>query len=282
MLAIICGGGKYPLEIAKCCLQNGTKFTLAFIDGSYDPNLDWPDVPAKKFSIGQIGGVLSFLEESKVSQIIFAGFVERPNLFDISLDSVGTKWLMKLGMGAFSGDDGLLKNIAALFADEGFDVIDPSEFIKSLTIKSNVLTIKKPSKNDLNDVAKGVKVLSDLSKHDIGQAVIIENGLAIGIECVEGTDKLIIRSKDIKKCQRGGVLLKVSKNNQDLRFDMPTIGLQTVVECYNSGLNGIAIEQENCLFLNQEESIKFANEHDMFIIGVKKEKNILQCTNEYL
>ena len=282
MLAVICGGGKYPLEIAKCCLQNKTNFALAFIDGSYDKNLDWPDVPSKVFSLGQIGGVLSYLKEKNVDKLIFAGFVERPNLFDLSLDSVGTKWLMKLGIGAFSGDDGLLKNIASLFAEEGFEVIDPSEFIKSLTVTSNILTEKRPSENDLKDVAKGVDILSDLSKHDVGQAVIIENGLAIGIECVEGTDRLISRVKDIKKCRKGGVLLKVSKNNQDLRFDMPTIGLQTVVECYNSGLNGIAVEQENCLFLNQEEAINFANDHDMFIISVKKEKNILQCTNEYL
>lgn len=270
MLAIICGGGEYPLRIAQCCVKNNTDFVLAFVDGSFNDKYDWPDVTSAKFSIGEIGALIDFLNSNHVQKIIFAGHINRPNLFDLSLDSVGSEWLMKIGISAFSGDDALLKKIAELFEREGFSVVQPTQFLQSLTVSSYLMTSKEPSDRDKLDIEKGIAVLNDLSKHDVGQAVIVEDGLVIGIEGAEGTDRLIQRCKDVKKTQKGGVLVKLSKNEQDLRFDMPTIGLNTVISCYESGLNGIAIERGKCIFLNRTESINFANEHDIFIVAIKK------------
>lgn len=282
MLAIICGGGRYPLEIAKCCFENHTDFVLALISGSCDDSLDWPNVKKQKFELGRIGQLVEFLKYHNVDTIIFAGFVERPNLFNLSLDDIASKWLVKIGIGAFSGDDGLLRSIAKLFEESGFKVVHPDNYIQNLMINKSLLTDMKPTELDIADISKGINVLNSLGQYDVGQSIVVENGLIIGIECVEGTDRLISRSKSLKKNGVGGVLIKLTKNGQDMRFDIPTIGLNTVKNCHESGLHGIAIEKGKCVFLNQQESINFANANRMFIIGVEKNQEINQCTNEYL
>lgn len=273
MLAIICGGGTYPLEIAKCCFNNKTDFVLAFISNSYDASLNWPNVVSQTFELGQIGGLVEFLKNYKVDTVIFAGFIERPNLFNLSLDELASKWLLKIGLGAFSGDDGLLRSIAKLFEESGFKVVHPSEYIENLIAHDLIMTDSQPTDRDTADISKGIDVLTSLSPYDIGQSVIVENGLIIGIECVEGTDQLIARSKLLKKSDTGGVLVKLTKFGQDMRFDIPTIGLNTVKNCYNAGLRGIAIERGQCVFLNQKESINFANANNMFIVTVEKKGN---------
>lgn len=268
MLAIICGGGQYPYKIAEYCLFEHIPFVLAFINSAYDESYNWPNVAKGRFNLGEIGKLLDFFTKHNVSEVIFAGHVKRPNLFDLSLDKTAQKWLFKLGASAFKGDDGLLTAIAELFTESGISVISPQQFMNSLTTDQYILTIHRPSNSDFEDISKGISILSDLSKHDIGQSIVVENGLVIGIECVEGTDSLISRSQELKKYKTGGVLVKLSKDEQDLRFDMPTIGIHTLEKCHKAGFSGIAVERKSCIILNKDECIQFADQNNMFIIGV--------------
>lgn len=268
MLAIICGGGQYPYKIAEYCLLGHIPFVLAFINSTYDESYNWPDVTKERFNLGEVEKLLDFFSEHKVSEVIFAGHVKRPNLFDLSLDKTAQKWLFKLGANAFKGDDGLLTAIAELFNESGISVISPQQFMNSLTTDQYILTMHRPSNRDFEDISKGISILSDLSKYDIGQSVVVESGLVIGIECVEGTDSLISRSQELKKYKTGGVLIKLSKNEQDLRFDMPTVGIRTLKKCYEAGFSGIAVERKSCVILDKNECIQFADQNNMFIIGV--------------
>lgn len=265
MIAIICGSGEYPFEISKKLLAADIAFSLVLLNAFYDKTLPWPDVKRIKVNFGEVGKLLAFCKDEKVTEIIMAGGVSRPNMSDLSLDAEGKKWLKKIGRKIFLGDDGILRAISDLFKEYGISVISGKEFIDN---KDVIKTNRQPDEIDMHDIVKGVSILNTLSSFDIGQSVIIENGLVIGIECVEGTDRLIQRSKDIKKTNNRGVLVKTAKINQDMRVDVPTVGLNTIKNAYLAGLNGVAVEKNRCIILNKKEIECFANEHDMFFYEI--------------
>ena len=124
---------------------------------------------------------------------------------------------------------------------------------------------------DMADIMKGMSILNTLSAYDVGQSVVIENGLVLGIECVEGTDSLIKRVKDIKKTSNRGVLVKTAKITQDMRVDIPTVGIDTIKNAYLAGLSGLAVGKDKCIILNKDEIECFANEHNMFFCEISCE-----------
>lgn len=265
MIAIICGAGEYPFSIAQRCKQLNEGFVLIFLKGIADEKLSWPDVESISVCIGEVGKALNFCSEHSVDSIIMAGSVTRPNFSNMTLDSEGKKWLIKLGIKIFLGDDGLLRAISDLFEGYGIKVISGDKFLN----KNCMLSTKiQPSCVDMIDIQKGISILKALGNHDVGQAVIVENGLVLGIEGVEGTDQLIMRTRDLKKIPKGGVLIKMSKSAQDLRMDMPTIGLKTLENVYIAGFNGIAIEKGKCVVLNRDDIVNFANRHGLFVTEI--------------
>lgn len=282
MLAIVCGGGHYPLEIAKCCQSANVDFVLVFVRGSTDESLSWPAVSRETFDVCELNKLLHFLKDNSVDSLIFAGHIKRPNLFSLALDKTAQEWIKKIGTKVLSGDDGLLRAIADLFALEGISVIDPKQYTETLKVHDNVLTVTRPSQHDMADVFKGIGILNSLSSYDIGQSIIIENGVVIGIECVEGTDALINRCRSIKKTKNDGVLVKMSKIDQDHRFDLPTIGMNTIEACHLAGVRGIAIEKKNSIFLDRKDAISCADKYGIFVIAVNKEQELHECISEYL
>lgn len=262
MLAIICGSGEYPLGVAQRCVDLNENFVLVFLSGIADLSYNWPSVTSSYVSLGEVGKLLEFCKKNSVDKVVMAGAVKRPNILDISFDSEGKKWLLKAGMKIFLGDDGLLRAIGALFEENGMEIISGKNFLESA---EDINTKIQPSEQDLFDMKKGISVLKALGNEDVGQAVIVENGIVLGIEGVEGTDNLIKRIKQLKKTEKGGVLVKMAKASQDLRLDLPTIGIKTLENVHASALNGIAFEKGKCIVLNRSELIKFADENNLFI-----------------
>ena len=166
------------------------------------------------------------------------------------------------------GDDALLKGIKELLAKENIEVLSPQSILKSLLTPAGILTENKPNKRDMEDIARGVFVLNTLSKADIGQAVIVQDGVVLGIEAIEGTKQLITRCKTLKLAKFGGVLVKMAKHGQDMSIDLPTIGDQTIIECVNSGLCGIALSAKTSQIIDYNKTINIANKYGLFIIGI--------------
>ena len=123
-------------------------------------------------------------------------------------------------------------------------------------------------KNNRNDIVKGCKIAKIIGSNDIGQSIVIENGHVLAVEAAEGTDSMIKRSKVLKKEEKGGVLVKVIKPQQDRRIDRPVIGIDTIKAVWEAGLDGLAIENKEILILNINEVIKYANEKGLFIEGI--------------
>jgi DUF1009 family protein len=282
-IGIICGGGDYPRLIAKTCIEKNIDFCLLFINGCTDifpqtlyNDLLYPEcsMPALTINLGEIETAIDFFKTNNVDKIIFAGHIKRPNFKDLSLDKKGASWLLKLGKAIFSGDDALLRAIVKLLNDDGFEIISGTDLIDDVFVSAGILTSKAPSDSEYFDIKKGFQAAKTLGALDIGQSVIVHDGLILGVECIEGTDNLIERCADLRKSSTGGILVKASKPEQDKRLDLPTIGVNTINLLKKHEFSGVAIEAEKCIVLNKKLVIEQANDFSMFFIAVNYDLNM--------
>ncbi|MDR2075211.1 MAG: UDP-2,3-diacylglucosamine diphosphatase LpxI [Holosporales bacterium] len=255
-IAIIAGSGDLPSKVSN---------QLDLIGRSYEII---PISEGSSFCLGQIGAILKHIKSIGATEVILCGGVKRPSLFKLKLDEVGKKWVKKLGYRVFLGDDALLKGIKRLLAAEGLEILGPQSILQSLLSPAGLLTVRKPSEQDIFDIARGMFVLNSISKADIGQSVVVQEGVVIAVEAIEGTRNMILRSKALKIAENGGVLVKNSKIAQSPDMDLPTIGKETVLECKESGLHGIAVGAGATQIIDLESTKKLANENDIFIIGI--------------
>jgi DUF1009 family protein len=147
--------------------------------------------------------------------------------------------------------------------------------LQNLLVPKGLLTEHTPDDQAWRDIRRGVEVLSALSSADVGQAVVIQDGLVLGVEAIEGTDALIERAGALQRPGLGGVLVKTAKRQQDKRADLPTIGPETLRKAAKAGLRGISVEAQKTLLLNKEETLKLAEENGLFLLGLTSD----QCHN---
>ena len=265
MYGIIAGQGDLPCQIIDHFLKSDVPFVCLGLNESENLDLLNYKMVYKQFPLGQIGSYLDFFKNHNVTKIIFAGSVKRPNIFNLNLDDVGKKFLKQIGFNVIRGDDGLLSSVIKLLENEGFEVVSAKDVLDSLTLNIGILTEKKPSEQDIQDVNIGIHILNQMSDLDIGQAVVIERGLVLGVEAIEGTQELIKRISSLKRTKDAGVLVKMAKKNQSLKADLPTIGAQTIEDCFKSGLVGIAFDAKGTQVLNANDVIRLANSYGLFL-----------------
>lgn len=224
-------------------------------------------------AIGHVGAMLATLKQHNITHIVMAGDLKRPSLRDLSLDWIGTKWMARLGMSAFSGDDTILSKLVQFIEGEGFTVISPHDIMPLLTQSKGTLSKTHPDQNALYDIEKGMRLIHTLSPFDIGQAVIVRDGYVIGIEAAEGTRALITRCGDLLKHKKdsdtsrtvSGVLIKSAKNHQSMKVDVPTIGPDTIEQVYQAGLAGIALGYGVTQILDEEKVLKQCEAYHIFL-----------------
>ena len=266
-LGIIAGGGSIPKMLIEKCIAQDVDFVVMAIEGNADKNLlKGIKSPCKWIRIGQAGSGFKFFKDEKVDDVVMIGTIKRPSIFDIVPDLRTTAFFAKVGAKAL-GDDGLLRAVVDEIEKDGMKVKGIHEVMHDLLIKEGVLTKKKPTKEHLIDIKRGVEAAFELGKLDIGQAVIVQHGLVLGVEGIEGTDELIRRCKDYRRKGGGGVLVKLRKPQQDMRIDLPTIGPRSVERAHESGLEGIVVHAGNGLIVDEKETIALADKYKMFIVG---------------
>ena len=268
-LALIAGEGNLPNQIIQSCKQRGIDLIVIGFKGQ--TNLGTVGVPYAEFGLGSIGEILKHLKHHGIKDIVFAGGIERPNIKALGLDWVGTKWLRTLGLRALKGDDDLLSGILELLQKEGFTIIKPSNFLENLMLPAGVLTKASPSDQDVLDSERGVQILSSLASADVGQSVLVQNGLVLGIEAIEGTKALIERCAPLKRPGPEGVLVKMAKAGQSKTIDLPTIGPETVQSLKDAGFAGIAAGANLTQVIDLEKTIKLADKLGLFIVGLKND-----------
>lgn len=268
-LGIIAGSGAlFPLIWNESLNQEYQPVVVSF--NSLEQQLDNGQIiPHLQTTLGKIGEILNFFSLHGVKRLIFAGRIQRPSFTTLSFDAVGLKWIQKLGIKTFGGDDVLLKGITELLEHEGFQIISPRDFLPNLVLKPGIYAMALPSEADEKDIIRGQDVLSALSSADVGQACIVQEGLVLGVEAIEGTQKLIERCKDLKPHAKGGVLIKLAKENQSTLVDLPTIGPDTIEAMHMCELNGVAISANTTQVLNFKRVIELCNKYKIFLKVVK-------------
>lgn len=263
---VVCGGGKLPRMIANEMEAKKKKFILLIIKNSNsDKSLD--KFKNKYVNYGNIISELLILRKN-YKNIILAGSLLRPSLKDIKPDFNTLKILPKLSKVLLKGGDNyLLTFLLEELERMKFHVLGVKDIIPNL-FNLNKKTVSQPNQIDLKDVKKGGKILSTLSTFDIGQSIVIQQGNVLGIEALEGTDVLIKRIKKLVKKGNKPILIKLAKQKQDLRVDLPTIGIKTIELCHKSNIKGIAYSKNKTVLIEKERIIKKMNEYKMFLLGL--------------
>src|ERR1700730_4026801 len=225
-LGIFAGGGDLPRLITEACraAERGV-FVLAF-EGAADPAVV-SGVPHAWVRLGAAGEALRLLREQRVEEMVFAGGVKRPSLLSLRPDWRAAKFFARVGYRAL-GDDGLLTAVIREFEGEGFRVVGADTILGSALAPTGRLGRHAPDAQAEDDIAFGFRIVSALGALDIGQAAVVQQGLVLGVEAIEGTDALIARCADLRREGPGGVLVKAPKPGQERRADLPTIGVRTV------------------------------------------------------
>ena len=265
-LGIIAGTGDLPRTLINACLsQHRPFFVLALEDTT--PEETVADIPHAWVRIGALGKALNVLRNEGCEELVLAGRVTRPKLSAIRPDLKGTKLLTRLGSNLLTGDDALLSSIVQFLEEEGFRVVGADQIVQELLTPEGLIGSIYPDKRAQGDIEFGAKIARSVGALDIGQSVIVQNHLVLGVEAMEGTDELIRRCVYLKPEEKGGVLVKVKKPNQEGRIDLPTIGVHTIQMLAEGKFAGLAIEAGASLILDRRAVARTADQLGVFIIG---------------
>jgi DUF1009 family protein len=264
-IAIFAGRGILPQMLIDDCQKKGRKFILFLLAGEkYE--IDYSAFNPTTIAYGEVEKFLKILRDNEIKNMVFIGGVTKPNFSSLKVDKKGATLLAKIVANKILGDDSVLKTVMNFFEKEGLKFLAIDELLDCVVSKKSVLTSLQPDKENLEDIALGVKAIKSFSQFDVGQALIVAQKQIIAVEALEGTDSMIARcgslSVDYKK---NAVLIKMKKRNQSMKVDLPTIGLETIKNCVLSGIKGIAIQAGSTLLLQKDEVIKTANESGLFI-----------------
>src|SRR5205814_1519049 len=240
-------------------------FVLA-LDGEADREMV-AAVPHAWCRLGGAASGLDLLRANGVGELVLAGGVRRPSLAALRPDWRAAKLFARVGYRAL-GDDGLLSAVVKELEQEGFRVVGPDQLLGRALAPEGPLGRIRPDELSQADIERGLRVARTLGVLDIGQAVIVQQGLVLGVEAIEGTDELLRRCAALRREGPGGVLVKVEKPGQEPRADRPTIGLRTVLLAAETGLRGIAVEAHATIVLDRDEVTRAADRMRLFVVGV--------------
>jgi len=266
-LGIIAGGGEVPLRVARAALAAGRPVFAALLEGWADPAA-WQEIPHIRARIGAAGSILGAFRRQGVRQLVLSGGLQRPSLLALRPDAVGARLLARIGRAYFQGDDGLLRAVAVALEAEGFEILGAHAVMAEVLPPPGLLSTAAPDAAALADIRRGIEVVRALGAVDVGQGAVVQQGLVLGVEAIEGTDALLARCGALRREGSGGVLVKLVKPGQDRRLDLPTIGLTTIAGARDAGLAGIAIEAGGTILVDRPATLAAADAAGLFLLAI--------------
>lgn len=267
-IGIISGGGKLPLAIGRSLINK--KFNVVFFVIEEFYNIEsYNKYNSKIINLKSVKKIITLLKKNNIINIIMAGNLIRPSLTDLSFDYDTFKLAKDLLLNK-TGDNDLLVSIKKFFTDKGFKYFDWKIHCPDLFSDQDNLTFTKPTNKAKKNLKIALSVFKTYGKLDLGQSIIIQNQIILGLEAAEGTDNLIVRCKHLKKSGDKGILIKFAKYNQSNILDIPTIGENTIRLLKENDYEGLYVEKNNCLILDKQETIDLANQNKIFISTCNK------------
>lgn len=266
-LAILAGGGTLPARIANAVRGQGREVFIVAFDGHTDPETV-AGVPHVWSRFGAAGTILRRLHEEGVGEVVLAGPVKRPSFTELMPDWRTARFLARVGTRAL-GDDGLLRAVVREVEEDGFRVVGLHDLLKELLTVAGPVGRLAPDADAERDIARAVEVARALGALDVGQGAVVQQGIVLAVEAIEGTDAMLARCAALARPGTGGVLVKVKKPKQDRRIDLPTMGVTTVEKAAAAGLRGIAIEAGGSLLVDRTAVAEAADRLGLFVVGIE-------------
>lgn len=279
-VGILAGGGKLPVALAEACVASGAPYHVIRLAGYAEEELELH--PGDTCGLAEVGKIIRCLKAAECDAVVFVGLVSRPNFAALRPDWRGAALLPKVVKAARRGDGALLDALVSTFDAEGFLVLGAEEVAAPLRAGAGALGAHGPGPRDFADIRKAAAVVAALGPFDVGQGAVVRNGYVLAVEAAEGTDAMLERCAALPEGQRGfepgerpgrcGVLLKQPKPGQELRVDLPTIGVRTVELAAEAGLAGLAVAADAALILEREAMVAAADDAGLFVYGYRREE----------
>lgn len=274
-LGLIAGNGSFPFLLLDAARAQGAQVVVAAIKEETSPAIENRGAAAVHWlSLGELGKLIDTFKREGVTTAIMAGQVKHKQIFSaIRPDWRLAKVLFSLGT---RNTDSLIGAVAKVLEDEGIHLISSTSYLEPLLAKPGVLTRRAPSDAEQKNIDYGRQVARHLAQYDIGQTVVIAESACVAVEAMEGTDATILRAGEIMKStaqegesvlSRALTVVKVAKPNQDMRFDVPVIGLKTIETMQHAGATCMAVDTGKCLFLDGEKIITAANQANIAVVA---------------
>jgi UDP-2,3-diacylglucosamine hydrolase len=272
-LALVCGGGSLPLAVADLVTARGRSVVLFPLHGAADPQ-SGARYPRHWVYLGQLGKFSRLARAAGCRDVVFIGSVVRPTLWQLRFDLTALTMLPRIAAAFRGGDNHLLSNVSRLVERQGFRLVAAHEVAPEILVPQGALGHAQPSDRHRADIALGLDYLRAAGPFDIGQAVVVADNRVLAVEAAEGTDQMLTRIAQLRENGRiktpkgAGVLVKAPKPNQDRRFDLPSIGPQTVEGVTRAGLAGVAAASGETVIAEPEALVAAADRADIFVVGV--------------
>ncbi len=263
MIGLFLGENKLPLEIIKSIKKKKIEYLI--IDLSKN-NKFKKDQNSYFISIGKFGKILELIKKKNCKKVLFAGNIIKPRISKLKLDIKGIYYIPRIIKASKLGDAAILKELIKILLENKIKVIKLNTYNPDLTLQKGCYTKLKPSKIDRFTIKRGIQILNKSNSFNHVQALVINNNKIVSFEKRKGT-KHMLNSIVTNKLQKN-LLLKMPKSKQDLRVDLPTIGLDTLKDSKKANIKGIVVKAGQNIFLDKHEALKFADKNNIFVIAI--------------
>jgi DUF1009 family protein len=262
---LIAGNGQFPFLVLEGARRRGIDVAVAAITEEASPEIEQHAGRVEWMGVGQLGRLIKFFHREKVTHAIMAGQVKHHQIFRISAlpDLRMAKLLARL---TTRNTDSLIGAVADELAREGITLVESTSFLEPLLAGDGVLTSRAPTKQEKDDIEYGLEVAREIARLDLGQTIAVKDRAVIAIEAMEGTDAVIARAGEITK-GRAFAIVKVSKPNQDMRFDVPVIGLPTIETMNRAGATALSVTSRKTLLFDKDELLRLADKCRITVIA---------------
>jgi DUF1009 family protein len=269
---LIAGNGEFPFLVVEGAKKAGASLSVVAIKEETDKRIEDVAENVIWVGIGQLGKMVSFFKNEGVTKAIMAGQVKHVQIFSGALPDLR---MVKMLFGLQQRNtDALIGGVADEMAKDGIELIDSTYFIKDQLAQEGILTKRKPDATERGNIEYGLKVANEIARLDLGQTIVVRAKACVAVEAMEGTDAVIKRAGELAKGKL--TVVKVAKPDQDMRFDVPEVGIPTIETMIEAGATCLCLTPNKTLMFDKDEMLRLANEHKISVVALNAETNSLQ------
>ncbi|HYP28021.1 MAG TPA: UDP-2,3-diacylglucosamine diphosphatase LpxI [Blastocatellia bacterium] len=262
---LIAGNGRFPFLVLDGAKERGVEMVVAAIKEETSPDISSAASKVEWVGVGQLGRLIRFFKREEVTHAIMAGQVKHHQIFRLNAlpDLRMVRVLARLSA---RNTDSLIGAVASELAGEGITLVESTIFLEPLLAREGVLTRRRPSKEEMSDIEYGLDIAREIARLDLGQTIAVKDRAVVAIEAMEGTDAVIARAGEITR-GKPFVVIKVAKPDQDMRFDVPVIGVPTVEAMLRAGATAIHVSAGKTLLFDRAELVALADKNRVAIVS---------------